>query len=253
MEWTFSHVSTVGSSHLSNDIPCQDTSIATRVITHKGEYIILAASDGCGTAKYSDLGSQLIISELTECLAYWIARPKLLPSLLDIIDFAFGHVHKKLVSKASLENISISQLAATCLCIVIGPGEFAAAQIGDGVIVGATNDVYGCLFWPSQEYANVTHSLTDKEWYKHVQKVSHHSNLALPNAWFLATDGIQSISCDYQKRVPHVGFVSGLIRRLRSLPSESETLMTESLDKFFRSDKINTAVSDDKTVVLACK
>jgi len=246
-------VSTVGVSHLSKDIPCQDSSKATQVVTPKGEHIILVASDGCGSAQYSEVGSNLIVSEVTECIAYWIQRSQAPHNLLDIIVFALGHAHQKLAQKASDKRIPINELAATCMCLVAGSKGFAAAQIGDGVIIGGTEDVFGCLFWPSQEYANVTDSLTDKRWYQHLQVTAHQSNNMQPNSWFLATDGIQAICCDYQKRTPHVGFVSAIISKFRNIDCESEQVMVESLDKFLRSEKINSAVSDDKTIVLACR
>jgi hypothetical protein len=211
----------------------------------------LVASDGCGTAKHADIGSDTVVSEVIACISYWIQNSVSIPDLSELIVYAFGHANQCLAKTAGRHSISVNDLAATCMCLVIGPDRYAAAQIGDGVIIGLSQGVCGCLFWPNQEYANVTNALTGKDWRYNTQTVAINSGHNMPDGWFLATDGIQAISCDYQKRVPVSGFISVLIEKFRRVAdSDTESIQT-ALEALLRSERVNSAVSDDKTVILA--
>jgi hypothetical protein len=222
------------------------------VSTSYGSHLIAVVSDGCGSSRHSQLGSELITHNVSECISYWLRKSSHKPDLLDLISFSLGQAHQAL-SKASIDlGADINELAATCLCLVVGPDCMAACQIGDGVIAGQLNGVLGCIFWPNQEYANVTSSLTDRRWFNKVQFISVPRRSGNFDGWFLATDGVQAIACDYERRIPHMEFVSLLINRFRDTPIGNESLVKERLHDFLRSDKVNTVVTDDKTIVIAC-
>ena len=252
MTWKSVAVSVEGKSHHSAGTSCQDSSICMNILTSHGQYLILIASDGCGSSRHSQLGSQIITKDLLECISFWLRRTPQKPDLIEIINHSLGHAHQVLSKKSIELRLQAHELAATCLCLVVGPSTIAAAQIGDGAIIGERNGIFGCVFWPNQEYANVTKSLTDPQWYKHVQLMDSTRNDGDLEGWLLVTDGVQSIACDYEKKVPHLGFVSGLVSKLRILPPGSERLIKDRLVEFLRSDKINRMVSDDKTIVVAC-
>ena len=252
MYWKVCATSIEGTSHIAKGMPCQDCSMALRLSSSSGSYLILIAADGCGSSTHSDIGSQLVAYEIVDCLAYWIKRSDVIPMLSDLLVFALGHANQMLHKKAIELSVPVRELASTCLCVVVGPSGFAAAQIGDGVIVRRSNGITGCLFWPSQEYANVTHTLADKDWFHKIQIHSSSSIEDSSASWFVATDGVQDISCDAEKRIPHPGFVDALLDKLDNVPLESEPLVKEGLARFLRSDRVNSVVSDDKTIVLAC-
>lgn len=253
MSWKLCATSVEGTAHSSRGISCQDSSKAFRISTSKGSYFVLIAADGCGSSLHSDIGSELVSTEVSDCLSYWISRADATPILSELIIFAFGHASQMLSRKADELSISVRDLASTCLCVVIGPSSYAAAQIGDGVIVRRANGVAGCMFWPSQEYANVTHTLSDQNWMYKVQAYDSLLHDDSASGWFLATDGIQNIACDSTRKIPHVGFVSALIDKFASIPVTMEDFLQNALKQFLSSDRVGTAVSDDMTIVLACR
>lgn len=251
MSWKICTSSLQGTSHAASGLPCQDSNKCKRIQARFGEYIILVASDGCGSAKYAEIGSKIVVSEVTDCLGYWLKSSVVIPDLAELIALAFGHAHKCLIHKADTLLVTPNELAATCMCVVIGPDRFAAAQIGDGVIIVHSNGVCGCLFWPIQEYANVTHTLTGRDWRANTQTINAFSDCNMPDGWFLATDGIQAISCDYEKRVPISGFVSVLIEKFRRISNPTKESMQKVLEALLMSNRVSSAVSDDKTIILA--
>jgi hypothetical protein len=135
----------------------------------------------------------------------------------------------------------------------MGPSCFAAAQIGDGVIVRRNNGVSGCLFWQQQEYANVTHTLADYDWISKVQIFDSVSSCDSGDGWLIATDGIQDIACDSDKMAPHKGFIPVLFDKFCGVELGDEGIIQEGLSKFLRSDRVNSVVADDKTIVIACR
>jgi hypothetical protein len=251
VNWHIYASSIEGSSHLSKNLSCQDANQCRRVLTPWGEYAIIVVSDGCGTAKHADLGAKIVTTETLECLEAWLISPILTPDLSDLIEYSLGHAHQCLIRAAEHLSVSAEELAATCICLVIGPDRYAAAQIGDGVIVRCSSGICGCLFWQKQEYANVTHSLTAKDWRDNMQIAGQTGSNLLPDSWFIATDGIQAISCDNKTKTPSSGFVPLLIDKFRSLSHLSEDRIQKSLEAFLRSEKVSSSVSDDKTIAIA--
>ncbi len=253
MHWKISARSIEGTSHINSGSPCQDASKALRISTNRGQFIILIAADGCGSSKYSETGSSLIVSEVSSCLQFWIERSSNTLLLGDVLLHAFGHAHQMLQRLAKDRSTPIRDFASTCLCLVIGPSSFAAAQIGDGVIVRRNNGVTGCLFWQQQEYANVTHTLVDNDWNGKTQVFDAVLTPDYGDGWLIATDGIQVIACDSDKMTPHPGFVPVLFDKFCGVDLAAEGIIHDGLSKFLRSDRVNSAVTDDKTIVIACR
>ncbi len=253
MHWRISATSIKGTSHINNGLPCQDASAAFRISNAQGQFIILIAADGCGSSKYSEVGSRLIVSEVSNCLEFWIRSSRITLLLSDVLLHSFGHAHQMLHKHAKDLSIPVRDFASTCLCLVMGPASFAAAQLGDGVIVRRNNGVSGCLFWQQQEYANVTHTLVDNDWISKTQTYNSVSSCDSGDGWLLATDGIQGIACDSRRMIPHHGFVPVLFDKFCGDVLEDDGTIHEALSKFLRSDRVNSAVNDDKTIVIACR
>lgn len=251
MSWTICASSVQGTSHAASGSPCQDSYQYRNVCTRLGGYMVLVASDGCGTARHADIGANIVTLEVAECIDYWLQKSVIFPNLSELLAFSLGHAHQCLVKTANRLSTPVGDLAATCICLVVGPDRLVAAQIGDGTIIGISKNVCGCLFWPDQEYANVTHVLTSKDWRKNMQILEINPCLNIPDGWLLATDGIQAISCDYEKKIPVSGFVSVLIDKLRALSQSSTEGAQSALDSFLKSERVNSAVTDDKTLIAA--
>lgn len=251
--WQSCSISVEGTSHTLNGKPCQDSSLDYVCSTRHGDFLVLIVADGCGSSLYADTGSQTIAKEASECISYWLTRSSHQPDLLELIKFAFGHANLALRAKARLLHVDISELASTCLCVISSANHFAAAQIGDGIIVAEQNGACGCVFWPREgEYANTTHALTYANWHDYTQTISCVTTTSI-ESWFLATDGIQSISCHNSDHTPHRAFISPLWTKLRDISPEQLGFYVESLRSFLHSRKMNEATHDDKTIALAVR
>jgi hypothetical protein len=52
---------------------------------------------------------------------------------------------------------------------------------------------------------------------------------------------------------PHQGFVPALFDKFCGVELEAEGMIDDGLGRFLRSDRVNSAVNDDKTIVIACR
>ncbi len=63
-QWVFSGASSTGTSHKTTKTPCQDAF----QISQKDDWLAMVVSDGAGTAKYADKGSQFVSKFFSEAL-----------------------------------------------------------------------------------------------------------------------------------------------------------------------------------------
>jgi hypothetical protein len=118
---------------------------------------------------------------------------------------------------------SVRDLACTLLVAIIGEGQAAFAQIGDGAVVIDNGSSYEPVFWPqSGEYANVTFFLTDESapsmfLFSRVER--------RVDEVALFTGGLQLLALDYGKRTAHAPFFATVFRQLRNSPTADNLLV----------------------------
>jgi len=127
----------IGKSHIPKNIPCQDYTNSFQ----DDKFNIIALSDGCGSSKYSDIGSKIVVDTLIELLISqfdYIASLAPLESRL----FILNSINANLELKANSYNEDIKEFNATLLFVAIKEDrDLLMGHLGDGYIGAVNNSV----------------------------------------------------------------------------------------------------------------
>ena len=238
--------SLTGTSHLAHRTPCQDASALTR-LGPSGEIVILALSDGAGSASHSDIGAQTVVRHWLEyftTLLHQCPDPDAvlaecgLPELHAIL----ADIRNSVESHALAFEVSPSDFSATLLGAVLTPSGALVAQVGDGCWVGAVNGILACLTWPTGgEFAGQT-----------VFATSESAPLALqlvrlpgaPSALVGFTDGMERLLLDFQTQLPAAGFFKPVFQGLGASPQT----FGAQLEEYLESVSVCERTDDDKSI-----
>lgn len=254
--WTIAAASVRGRGHEQTGTPCQDSSAA--VVSANGKWVALVASDGAGTAKFSDQGSQLVADEVARSLirlseecdrrapGAWVSDRV----IQDIVS-----VRDRLRDLARSENLS--DYHCTLTAALLGPTGGLTIHLGDGAIFGGSaggqqgnvidlaNDHF--VSAPQNgEYANETVFLTERDWVKNLRI---HPVSAVD--WvMLGTDGGMALAMVGDSQ-PKTGFVVPVIR---ALMQESDLASRcNALERILDDRKADRLTNDDKTLIVAIR
>lgn len=155
--WRYLAASVVGSSHLAQNLPCQDAH-ATAILDDGT--LIVAVADGAGSAKRSYEGARRAVESSTQCLIRDLraAQPVTAQDCEALLE-------KAVVSaRAALQEIApgeeFNEVATTLLLTIVTPLWLSTIQVGDGAVI--SRHVSGSLRVLSQlgqsEYINETTS-----------------------------------------------------------------------------------------------
>src|SRR4051794_20412293 len=126
MHWMTLGESATGTSHVARESPCQD---AFRVVTfgENGEWLVIAVSDGAGSASLSEIGSTFVCDEFVQRVTQIPEIERWKP---DSIINLYSEVRLGLLSEAQARGVSARELACTALLALIGPTKSIFAQLG---------------------------------------------------------------------------------------------------------------------------
>ncbi|MDB9519028.1 PP2C family serine/threonine-protein phosphatase [Roseofilum reptotaenium CS-1145] len=260
MVWKAIAASATGTSHTRNQLPCQD--YGNFVVLEEEDIIIGAVSDGAGSAKYSDIGSQLAVQSALESLQKWLGihiskghnvQEPIADQMAErVFTTAFNQVVRKLEEKVKDNkkdnpDYSLKNLSCTLLLFIATRDWIAGMQIGDGFIVARSeNSDYQLLFKPTKgEYANQTTFVTSKYAMEDMQvKV-----LSDGNYYFIcaSTDGLERLSINTRTWHPSASFFEPFEKGLEQETCEKEE---ESVKEWLNSTEVNDRTDDDKTMLV---
>jgi hypothetical protein len=244
----------MGTSHERSETPCQDNHRVTNYKVDENDYVIIACSDGAGTASHADVGSRIAcevaIEKICTCLD---ANKSLLTVERDMAMAWLKAVRDRLCAEAEILGVEVRQLACTLLLAIVGPDRSSFTQIGDGAIVTLDSAAeYGkvqLVFWPQNgEYANTTNFVTDA---KFDELAVFENKLTSPDGVAAFTDGIQMLAIDYASKSAHGPFFEPFFRQLRETPEPSN--LDIPFRQFLNSKQVNDRTDDDKTLIVAVK
>ncbi len=245
--WKCLFDSVSGTSHLETGTPCQDSCRVIEFDSRSGPVLVLACSDGAGSASHSHEGSQLVCDTLVEIVEQeWNINSEI--DRVRIVEWLV-RLRERIEHRALQLEVPTRQLASTVLLAIITPTASSFAQIGDGAIALCVNGIYGPVFWPqSGEYASTTNFLTQNdfdavlEFHRHVGRIDEVA---------VFTDGLERLILRFAETTVHAPFLEPLMAILRQATS-SETYI-EPLRQFLGSAEINERTNDDKTLILATR
>ncbi|HEX4951664.1 MAG TPA: PP2C family serine/threonine-protein phosphatase [Blastocatellia bacterium] len=251
--WKYGFASVIGTWHARAGVPLQDASRATVIRDARGAELLLAAvSDGAGSAAQSHIGSRLACEFWLEAVTEHCAAGGTLAELVDgFVPRWLMQCQQRFAQTAQVSGFTLEDYACTFLAAVVGAEEAVYVQLGDGAMIEAAGDDYNVVCWPQQgEYANSTNFLTDAD---AANKCFVERRKQRVDEVALFTDGVQSLVLDYRTRTAHAPFFAPLFAWLRPRGTGHSQELSQSLDVYLNSAKINARTDDDKTLILATR
>jgi hypothetical protein len=250
-DWKIAATSVAGTSHVKSGVPCQDAHETALCGKSDDSTLIIAVSDGAGSASRSADGASLACKSFIEFAGAKIAdgsKAELLDRsfYLDWLALFFGKIREL----ASRERVAIRDFSCTFLAAIADASGTSFAQIGDGAIVVSEEiDDYTWVFWPQNgEYANVTNFATDLSASQYIECATNAKPIT---ELAIFTDGLQGLALQLQAKAVFQPFFQSIFKPMRS-NGPSETL-SKGLKGFLNSRAVNDRTDDDKTLVLASR
>ncbi|HOY80267.1 MAG TPA: PP2C family serine/threonine-protein phosphatase [Hyphomonadaceae bacterium] len=249
--WSVAAAATVGERHIADGRPCEDA-WTVRHHTFRGEpWLILAVSDGAGTAGRAQAGSACAVAAFADAAARSLyAAPGINAA---IMRDCLGAARVALAVEAGLAGVPLREFACTLLGAVIGPDAAAFIQIGDGAIVIAGDEPgsWAWMFEPQKgEYANETFFLTDED------ALAGASVAVLAGASSevaLFTDGLENLLIrTHPERHVVAGFFEQMFPPVRRTDTDGlDESLCDHLAGYLASPQIAARSDDDRTLILA--
>lgn len=266
MNWRIAKASIIGTGHIGANMPCQDS----HYVMQNGDTLIVAVSDGLGSAAHSEIGSKIASEQAVTHIAnyvdslkspkkrflWWPFPEKTQPNpqpaastLESVCRTAFTVARDALVVRATKDHKELRDYACTLLVAVVMPNDWVVMHIGDGAVVGIfDNEATRTLSTPDNgEFINVTMPLTSNDYLTHL-RFSHKAEALRGVA--LMSDGVQPMCINYKTGEAYDGFFRPIIQWLRTL----DLAVTDvSMQKLLDTPRFRQKSDDDMTLVLALR
>jgi hypothetical protein len=250
--------SNTGTSHHATQTPCQDSH---RMVVD-GDRLIIAVSDGMGSAKYSHHSSRLLVDTVVQTL---ITPPRpqkrilhrlgsfmkrfVVPSTVtDSMRHAVQTGRAAIVRLAARRRHELRDYACTLLVVVVDSDGWNVLHIGDGAVVGfrSVSDLKTLSRPYNGEYANSTSPITAPNWQRYLRANSGPQQLS---AVAVLSDGIQNLCINHQTGDAFPGFFQPLLQWFIDMPvgSDYDTLCGQ----FLQQPTITGKSDDDLTLCVA--
>lgn len=228
-------------------MPCQDR-LGCEALADGS--LIAAVADGAGSAARSGRGAEIAVQTTMTSIKDALNEGRTdVPALLLQ---AAREARAAVLHEAELEGVGARSYASTLLAAVLSSRGDAALQIGDGVIAVKAEDEWCWVFWPQKgEYANTTRFLTDDDAVCQIQVEELRQGVV---DIALMSDGLESLALHYTTRTAHSPFLQGIMDPLVQARDQSEvTALSESLEQFLSSERVQARTDDDMSLVLATR
>lgn len=245
-----------GSEHVRARIGCHDAAALRHL--ENGE-LLVAVSDGAGSAQHPDVGARLAVESALSYLASIASGDA--PDAPTLI----AHVQAALRAEAARLEVPLAALSCTLLAARIGPEHAFFAQLGDGaIVVRVAADAPLTLVFPPHkgEHANETRFVTASDAVAHVQATT----APAPSALAMLTDGLERQALDLATHTPFAPFFAPFFAALAELApldplaplapgslEAAESELSAELAAFLASPRVAEATGDDVTLVLALR
>ncbi len=246
MAWNIVAASVTGEGHLKQGKGNEDAfCLASRL----DGALVLAVADGAGSASCGAEGAELATTCALEFLGE-IELPTTEDSWQTLMQETAQHVHNTLEAHAVAQEKEARDFACTLLVAVVTPSYIVALQIGDGAIIGMSDEAITRLTRAAHgEYASETVFVTSQDYLEHCSCTVIPSEILTGIA--LLTDGLEPVAMNLQAGEPFAPFFSPLFRfagNEKAMGEKSQTLVD-----FLASERISQRTHDDKTLVVAVR
>lgn len=241
-------MSHVGSSHISKGVPCQDSN---RIVTLPNEWIVAAIADGVGSARHSDIASNLATEKFVSRCENDITPEMSAEEIKEVILSAFYDANTAIRECASENDHIITEYDTTLSGVVYTGKTVIYGHSGDGGIVGLTNSGDYVLITKPQKAEDgicvIPLRAGESSWEFGVCENEFASVL-------MVTDGVYDVFTPYLLRDQQMPLYIPLIRyfmdnNVLKLNQDNCSEVAESRINFINGDKCKS-ITDDKTIVV---
>jgi serine/threonine protein phosphatase PrpC len=183
-----------GTSHIKNNIPCQDKvyrCAAKNTIT-------ISLADGAGSCSMSEIGADIS----TQFVADYLCEnfDKIYTQDSDkTIEILLSSIKQLLTRKSEDLNVSLKEFSSTLLFVSVKNGNYIAGHIGDGLIGCYLDGNPKVLSFPENgEYSNQTYFTTSETAKDHLR--IYKGELSTINGFILMSDGSYDSLFDKSKK-----------------------------------------------------
>ncbi|MCM1176205.1 MAG: protein phosphatase 2C domain-containing protein [Bacteroides sp.] len=276
-EWIVVGASVIGRGHVESNMHCQDSNTYADLGNGWG---IAITSDGAGSAKYSHVGSKIVVTRTKSYFEQLILgsswyKDNALPDDLTwskLVFKALKAVRNDLQKFADGKQVKLESFAATVIVVVHTPNGLLVAHIGDGRAgYQDQSGTWHSVITPHKgEEANQTIFITSDFWNIPFYEMS---GALVPEtrvikestkSFVLMSDGCEHTSWDcnlynadkgiyYDPNTPHTAFFNPLIETLKEL-KKGKFSFDERSEKWYnyldQGNKSFIKETDDKTMIL---
>lgn len=255
MNWRIAATSAIGTSHIKNGQPCQDSVDVKLVRSLSGPVLISAVSDGAGSAAHSEIGSRAAVTTVANLIENFLQAGGRVGSIDREAALKWlAEIQSAISIIASEFEASTREFACTLLVAVIAPEEAAFFQVGDGAMVVREegDEGWAYIFWPQHgEYINSTNFITASNATEFMEFAAVSRRIESFSAF---SDGIESLVLHYATKTVHDPFFNNMIAPLHEALNEGlDDGLSASLSNYLNSDRICARTDDDKSLVLATR
>jgi len=252
--WRLVVASAVGTSHITTCSPCQDSADFATLEIAGSETLLIALSDGAGSAKHSDIASRIAVRRLVQLATDFLEdggsvealeRGHVLTWVSDIL---------VMLHRISTEaEHSIRDYACTLLAALVSENCCAFIQIGDGAIVVSENeeDGWNWVFWPQHgEFANTTNFLISPD---ALDVLEFESSPRRIEEIALFSDGLENLLLQNSEKAAHAPFFNTVFPPVRAATPGFSHELSQALHNYLVSPVICDRTDDDKSLMLASR
>jgi hypothetical protein len=252
--WKVVGASVLGASHLKSNTPCQDANAYTLL---ENGLLVIAVSDGAGSAPCSDQGSSLAVQAAASHLyrALTTSIPETRRKWGELLYQTFTHTRQAVLDLALQGGRDPREFACTLTLLIADHEWLITGQLGDGLAVVQTADgaLHAAAAPQRGEYADSTFFLTSPNAEEKFWGEVLYQGADLPPVTALAvmTDGLTNLAIEKASGEPHAPFFAPLLGFPARMDNHAAALA--ELSAFLNTDRINSRTDDDKTLVLAAR
>jgi hypothetical protein len=252
--WRVAMASSIGSSHIAAAQPCQDAHYHAEASGPDGERVmVLAVSDGAGSAALAEVGAALVCETFARLVAAYVAQGGKVEAIArPLVERWIAGVVYRLELQAKETGGSLDDYACTLLAAVVADREAVFVQIGDGAMVLSTGAGWRHVFWPQHgEFANTTNFVTSA----HRLQAMEFDTLSTPvEELAVFTDGIENLVLQKAAKAAHAPFFDSMFPAVRrSTASGVDAGLSRALGQYLSGPLVSSRTDDDKTLVLASR
>lgn len=249
--WRWAGACAIGTSHVKDNIGCQDRAGCLMIDTSSGPVIVAVVSDGAGSAQKATHGASIVCSEFHRRAGSYLRTGGALRDIDDEhVACWIDSIRDRISAAAHVSLLRPRDYAATLVALIANNERCVVVHVGDGaaVVRDRESQEWHVPSWPFHgEYASTTCFVVDdpRAEFKIIQFEQAIDRFAI------FSDGIENLVLDQKARVVPPTFFERLLQPVVSWEGTGRSRkLSNHLRDYLASKKVCEATDDDKTLIL---